>query len=102
MSRNSLVNPVHPELEEAKTKNRELKFSYPLEILKTQLENMVELINIVDGDYFIGAGDADTRTQTSQFLTGIQTDVISLSNRIFTGMLFPKLIELITQRRYPY
>lgn len=100
MSRNSLVNPVHPELEAAKTNNRELKHCYPLEILNTQLEKMAELINIADGDYFIATEDATTKTRTSEFLTGIQADVISLSNRVFHWMLFPKLIELITQKHY--
>ena len=99
MQRNSLLNPVHPEIADAKNTGK-LKYYNPLDVLKSQLEATAELLNINDGDYFIGAGDAATRTQTSQFLTGIQADVISLSNRVFAGMLFPKLIELITQRRY--
>ena len=99
MQRNSLLNPVHPELTDSKNTGK-LKYYHPLDKLKSQLETTAELLNINDGDYFIGAGDADTRTQTSQFLTGIQADIISLSNRVFAGMLFPKLIELITQRRY--
>ena len=99
MQRNSLLNPVHPELTDAKNTGK-IKYYNPLDILKSQLETTVELLNINDGDYFVGVKDADTRTQTSQFLTGIQADIISLSNRVFAGMLFPKLIELITQRRY--
>ena len=99
MQRNSLLNQVHPELTDTKNTGK-LKYYSPLEILKEQLATTAELLNIADGDYFIGAGDTATRTQTSHFLTGIQADVISLSNRVFAGMLFPKLIELVTQRRY--
>ena len=93
MSRNSLLNPIHPEIIEAS--NTVKKHYYPLDILKMQLETTAELLNINDGDYFIGAGDATTRIQTSRFLSGIQSDIIGLSNRIFAGMLFTKVIELI-------
>lgn len=99
MSGNSLLNPVHPEIADTKNTGK-LKYYNPLDILKCQLETTAELLNINDGNYFIGAEDAATMTQTSQFLTGIQADIISLSNRVFAGMLFPKLIELITRRRY--
>lgn len=99
MSSNSLLNPVHPELTDTKNTGK-LKYYHPLDILKSQLESSAELLNINDGDYFIGAQDTDTRSRTSQFLTGIQADIISISNRIFAGMLFPKLIELITFRNY--
>lgn len=93
---NSLINPVHPELVAAIN----AKHFQPLQILKTQLENIAELININDGNYFVASGNAMIKLQTSEFLTRIQTEIIGLSNKIFAGMLFPKLIELITQMRY--
>lgn len=93
--RKSLLNPVHPEIAAHIANRQKFGFTHPLDILQSQLANTAEMINIPDGDYYT-AGPG-TKSMTAEFLTGIQNDVIQLSNRVFQQMLFPKLIHLITQ-----
>jgi hypothetical protein len=95
--RKSLLNPIHPEIAKHLADRRKFGFTHPLDFLQLQLSNTAELININDGDYYT-AGE-ETKASTSEFLTGIQNDVIQLANRVFQQMLFPKLIHLITESK---
>lgn len=66
---NSLLNPAHTEIAAHLANRGKFGFTYPLDILQSQLANTAEMINIPDGDYYTaGAG---TKARTSEFLTGI-------------------------------
>lgn len=84
---------IHPELRVAGIEKLD-----PILELQKMLTITTQMIDIKSGDWYSIA--ANVYSNTTQYLTSIQSDIIELANKTFQKMLFHKIINILEKHFY--